>query len=132
MSHTVTLRHPAQAATILRRAAEWITRRVADGRAVTLTLEDERRSLPQNRHIHPVVKKLAVKLGRPTDVESLRKLRYLLLEHWRHETGRAPIFERSLDGLRWVSVDKGTSDLDKPDCSEFIDWMLAKDVEICA
>ena len=127
MSHTITLRTPAQADSILSRAAEWIRRRVSDGRAVVLTLEDERRSLPQNHHIHPVVRRLAKALGRPTDEESLRRLRYLLLEQWRHETGRNPMFERSIDGLRWVSVDKGTSDLDKPDCSEFIDWLIEQE-----
>jgi hypothetical protein len=32
-----------------------------------------------------------------------------------------------MDGLRWVNVDTGTSDLDKPDCSEFIEWMLSQE-----
>ena len=75
---------------------------------------------------------LAKALGRPTDVESLRQLRYLLLEQWRHETGRPPMFQRSYDGMRWVCVDKGTSDLDKPDCSEFIEFLLAQEAEVTA
>jgi hypothetical protein len=52
-------------------------------------------------------------------------LRYLLLEQWRNETGKPPMFQRSYDGQRWVAVDKGTSDLDKPDCREFIEFLLA-------
>jgi hypothetical protein len=97
-----------------------------------VTVSPPTRSLSQNSMIHPVVTTLAKALGRPTDVESLRKLRYLLLEQWRNETGRPPEFERSLDGMRWVVVNKGTSDLDKPDCSEFIEWMLAQEAEVTA
>ncbi len=79
-----------------------------------------------------MVEKIATLLGRPTDKESLRQLRYLLLEQWQHETNRPPMFQRSYDGQRWVSVNKGTSDLDKPDCSEFIEWMLATESGLTA
>lgn len=95
-------------------------------------IEPPKRTLDQNSLIHPTIATLARALGRPTDVESLRQLRYLLLEQWRHETGRPPMFQRSYDGLRWVSVDKGTSDLDKPDCSEFIEFLLAQEAEVMA
>lgn len=126
MSHTVTISNAQHAASVLASASEWIKRRVMAGRSVRLTVAEQKRTLPQNALIHPTVKELAKTLGRPTDVESLRKLRYLLLEQWRHETGRAALFERSFDGLRWVEVSTGTSELDKPDCSEFIDWMMAQ------
>ena len=89
-----------------------------------------KRTLDQNSMIHPVVTNLARMLNRPTDTESLRQLRYLLLEQWMHETNRPPMFQRSYDEQRWVSVNKGTSDLDKRDCSEFIEWMLAQEAEI--
>ena len=127
MTHTATLHTWPQAAAIIERASEWIRRRVEAGKPVRLTLAEQRRTLPQNSMVHPVVAVIAKKLGRPTDREALRKLRYLLLEQWRFETGRAPMFERSFDGLRWVAVDSGTSDLDKPDCSEFLDWLVAQE-----
>lgn len=95
-------------------------------------IEPPKRTLDQNALIHPTIATLARALGRPTDVESLRQLRYLLLEQWRHETGRPPMFQRSYDGLRWVCVDKGTSDLDKSDCSEFIEFLLAQEAEVTA
>ncbi len=126
MTHTVTISTAQHAASVLASAAEWIKRRVMAGRSVRLSLSEERRTLPQNSLIHPTVAELAKAMDRPTDKESLRKLRYLLLEQWRAETGRMPLFERSIDGLRWVEVSTGTSDLDKPDCSEFIDWMMAQ------
>ena len=97
-----------------------------------VTVEPPKRSLDQNSLIHPTVATIAKALGRPTDVESLRQLRYLLLEQWRFETNRRPIYERSFDGARWVCVDKGTSDLDKPDCSEFIEFLLAQEAEVTA
>lgn len=123
--HAITLTNEAQAHQVMVSAWAWIKSRVSAGKPVSLQLKEQRRTIPQNQHIHPVVLKIAKTAGRATDAESLRVLRYLLLEQWRHETNRAPIFERSLDGMRWVAVSKGTSDLDKPDCSEFIDWLLA-------
>ena len=110
------------------RCADWVLREAPDGWHVIGKAPG--RTLEQNSLIHPVVEKIANLLKRPTDKESLRQLRYLLLEQWQHETNRPPMFERSYDGARWVSVNKGTSDLDKPDCSEFIEWMLATESEL--
>jgi hypothetical protein len=45
------------------------------------------------------VARIAKACNRPTDTDSLRKLRYLLLEQWRHETNRSPMFVRSYDGV---------------------------------
>jgi hypothetical protein len=88
-------------------------------------VEAQKRSLDQNSAVHPIVREIANSAGRPTDEQSLKTLRYLLLEAWRNETHRQPMYERSLDGMRIVNVDGGTSDLDKPDCSEFLDWLQA-------
>lgn len=88
-------------------------------------VEPPKRTLEQNSAIHPIVREIATAAGRQTDEESLRVLRYLLLEAWRNETRRPPLFERSLDGMRLVDVSRGTSELDKPDCSEFIEFLQA-------
>ena len=130
--HTVTIATTSQAAEIIEKAAAWIRRRVESGQRVRLPLADEKRTLAQNAHIHPVVRQIAKQIGRPTDEESLCKLRYLLLEQWRHETGRNPMFERSMDGLRWVNIAKGTSDLDRADCAEFLAWLIAESVKLDA
>lgn len=130
MSHTATLTNPAQAQDWLQRLSTWAHANLSRGKPVTIIAKEQKRSIPQNSHIHPVVTTIAKSLGRPTDTESLRKLRYLLLEQWRHETTRPPEFERSIDGMRWVCVSKGTSDLDKPDCSEFIDWLIAQEAQL--
>jgi NinB protein len=95
-----------------------------------ITIAPPGRTTDQNSLIHPTISSIAQALGRPTDKESLRQLRYLLLEQWMHETNRPPMFQRSFDGQRWVSVNKGTSDLDKPDCSEFIEFLLATEADV--
>jgi hypothetical protein len=127
MSHTATLTNTAQAADWLQRLTTWAHANLQRGKPVTIVAKEQKRTLPQNSKLHPTIGEIARKLGRKTDTESLRVLRYLLLEQWRFETGRAPAFERSMDGLRWVSVNAGTSDLDKPDCSEFIEWLIAQE-----
>jgi hypothetical protein len=88
-------------------------------------VEAPKRSLAQNDAVHPLVRQIAREAHRDTDEKSLRTLRYLFLEAWRNETHRQPMFVRSLDGMRMVNVEGGTSDLDKNDCSEFLDWLQA-------
>jgi hypothetical protein len=95
-----------------------------------VTVKAPGRTVDQNSLIHPVIARIAKAINRPLDVESLRQLRYLLLEQWMHDTNRPPMFQRSYDGQRWVSVNKGTSDLDKPDCSEFIEFLLSEEAQL--
>ena len=90
-----------------------------------LSLMKEQRTSPQNRHIHPLVAEIATKAGRPTDKDSLDVLRWLLVEAWRHETGKPERWERSLDGKRVVNVSNRTSKMDRADGSEFLDWLIA-------
>ncbi len=123
--HSTTISTTHEAQRVLASLTDWIMRKVADGRRVRLQAGEEKRTIPQNAHIHPVIREIAKEAGRPLDDESLKHLRLLMLEAWRHETGRQPKFIPSLDGLRWVDVSGGTSDLDKPDCTEFIDWLIA-------
>lgn len=132
MTHSIVLSNPQQAHQIVNQSWAWIKGRLLQGKKVTLTLAEEKRTLPQNDHIHPVIRRIAKAIGRPTDDESLRKLRLLMLEQWMNDTSRPPILERSLDGLRWVVVSKGTSDLDKPDCAEFIDYITAEEAKLYA
>lgn len=125
MSHSTILYSPKQGHDVITSLWAWLKPRLIDGKRVTLTVAEDQRSVPQNALIHPVIRRIAKVAGKPTDEASLQTLRYLLLEQWRHETERRPMFERSIDGQRWVNVDGGTSDLDKPDCTEFIEWLLA-------
>jgi hypothetical protein len=125
VNYFAVLHNPQQAHAAITALYQTLKPWLVAGTKFHLKVTQEKRSMPQNSKIHPVVREIAEGAKRPTDEESLRVLRYLLLEAWRNETGRKPMYERSLDGMRIVNVDSGTSDLDKPDCSEFIDWLEA-------
>ena len=125
MTHTATFSDWPSLDAALQRLRHWGKGRVLQGRPVTIVAKEAKRTVPQNSHIHPIVAKIAKAVGRATDDESLRVLRRLLVEQWESETGRPPQVVRSWDGLRWVDVSRGTSDLDKPECAEFIDWLIA-------
>jgi hypothetical protein len=122
--HRITLTGP-ESLEHVDKMRSWLRPRLQAGERFTLSIEAEKRSVPQNSLIHPLIREIATDSDRPRDEESLRVLRYLLLEQWRSETRRQPMFERSLDGMRLVDVSRGTSELDKPDCSEFIEWLYA-------
>ena len=132
MSHSVTLTNKAQALDALDKCRAWILRRVEMGRHVVLSLQEEQRTLPQNRHIHPLVEEIAKDIGRATDRESLDDLRWLLVEKWRHETGKPGRWIRSLDGLRMVDVSNRTSAMDKVSASEFLEWLIAEAADLDA
>jgi hypothetical protein len=119
------LHNPQQGWQLLSSVFEQIKPWLHAGHKLEVRITPERRTGPQNDKVHPVVREIAKAAGRPLDEASLKTLRYLLLEKWRYDTGRRPMFERSLDGMRMVNVDGGTSDLDKPDCSEFIEFLEA-------
>lgn len=121
MTHTVTLTDWPTAQSTLRKLADWIKARTLAGRAVVLSVADERRSKPQNDHIHPVVRRICAAIGR-TDVDYVRAL---LVEQWRHETRRPRQYQVSLDGLRMVDMSFSTAAMDKSDCSDFLDWLIA-------
>ena len=125
MTHSATLTSWNDAHPWMVRAAAWVKAHTQAGRPVVVTVARPPRTSPQNRHIHPVVERIAIKAGRPADKASLDELRWLLVEAWRHETRRPARYVPSLDGLRMVDVSNRTSALDKADASEFLDWLLA-------
>lgn len=125
MSHQIVIHTWPQASSVLAKASEWIKRRADAGKPVKLTLEEELRTDAQNRHIHPVVLRIAEAAGRPTDKQSLDELRWLLVEQWRHDNRRPGKWAKSLDGLRIVDVSNKTSRMDKADGSDFLEWLLA-------
>ena len=122
--HSITLTGP-ESLQVIDKLRSWLRPKLQAGQRFTLSIGAEKRTIPQNHLIHPLIREIAKEADRPRDEEGLRVLRYLLLEQWRSETRRPPVFEKSLDGMRLVDVSKGTSELDKPDCSEFIDWLYA-------
>ena len=123
--HTVTLRHPTQAATILQRASEWITRRVSDGRAVTLTLEDERRNNSQNALLHAILTEISQTrewAGKKRDVETWKRL---MVAAWCRAKGEQIEMLPAIDGHGFDILFRRTSKMSKAEVAELIDYVEA-------
>lgn len=126
MSHSVLITDLAQAQQIFEKALLWVNARVKRGDPVRLTLSGPTRSSPQNTAIQGLIRNIGKALI-DTDHD---RLRMLLCEQWRYETGRPGEIVKSFDGLRNVDISNRTSSRDKADASEFIDWLAAKEAEI--
>ena len=125
--HTVTIATTSQAAEIIEKAAAWIRRRVESGKRVRLTLADEKRTLSQNDHVQKIARIIAAQIGRDvSDDEDFRVFRRLLVAAWIKDTNKKRKYAISLDGEDMIDVTPGSSELDKPDCSEFLVWLIAE------
>lgn len=125
MSHTITLRDADQAEGAIARAAKWIMRRVADGRAVVLTLEDERRNLEQNALLHALLSDIASThewCGKRRDVETWKRL---FVAAWCRAKGEATEFLPALDGHGVDVVFRRTSKMSKAEVSDLIEYIHA-------
>ncbi len=91
MSHTVTLHTWPQASEVLAKAAAWIKRRAEAGKPVKLTLEEERRTSPQNRHMWAALSDVS----RQVDWYGQR----LTPEDWKHVFSAALYKQRSVPGI---------------------------------
>lgn len=121
MTHSITLYSAQQGHETLAKVWAWAKPRLIAGRKVRLSVAEEKRSLPQNDHIQRKVRDICAQVGRK-DHDTVRAL---LVEQWRHETQRPQQFVPSMDGLRMVDVSNRSSALDKPDASEFLEWLIA-------
>jgi hypothetical protein len=119
--HSITLANPQHGHQTIERLWAWMKPRLLQGRRVTLSVAEEKRSLPQNDKLQALVRDI----GRAAEYPDHDRLRLLLCEQWRHETRRPAQYAPSLDGLRMVDVSNRTSKKDRADISEFIDWLEA-------
>lgn len=123
MNHTTTLYNPAQAHEIIVKLERWAKPRLIAGHRLRLSVGEEPRSLPQNDHIQKLTRNIGLKIGN----QDHDQLRMLLVEQWRHETGRKPVHCASFDGQRLVDTGNRSSSLDRSEGSEFIEWLIATD-----
>lgn len=130
MSHTITLRNPAQAEGIIAKASEWIRRQVTSGRAVVLTLEEERRNLEQNALLHALLSEIAARhkwAGRRRDAETWKRL---FVAAWCRARGEATEFLPALDGHGVDVVFRRTSKMSKAEVGELIEYIYAWQAEM--
>lgn len=127
MSHSIVLRDMAQAHAIIRRSTEWIMRRLGDGRAVVMTLEDERRNLEQNALLHALLTDISRRrewAGKRRDPETWKRL---FVAAWCRSRGEHIEVLPALDGHGIDVVFRRTSKMSKPEVAELIDYIQAWD-----
>lgn len=127
MSHSIVLRDMAQAHAIIRRSTEWIMRRLGDGRAVVMTLEDERRNLAQNALLHALLTDISRRrewAGKRRDHETWKRL---LVAAWCRSRGEHIEVLPALDGHGIDVVFRRTSKMSKQEVAELIDYIQAWD-----
>lgn len=95
--------------------------RLAQGHKLTVSVTEPKRTLPQNEAIQGLVRSIGKKIAR----EDHDVLRCLLMEQFNHETSRPPQHVSSWDGKRLVDVSNRSSALEKPEGSDFIEWLKA-------
>jgi hypothetical protein len=128
MTHAITLFNAQQGHEVISSLWTWLKPRLLQGRSVTLSVAEEKRTLPQNDKLQKLVREI----GKAIDYKDHDLLRVLLCEKWRHETSRPAQYVRSLDGLRMVDVSNRTSNKDKGDMSEFIEWLESELADLAA
>lgn len=96
------------------------------GRKLTLTVEGEKRSLPQNAIIHAVIGEIAKQarhVGSRLDSEDFKRL---LVHQYAKDAGLdAGRIVPSLDGTGFVQLGMQTRNFTKEQASEFLEWLYA-------
>lgn len=128
MTHSITLTNPQQAHQIVNQSWAWIKGRLLQGKKVTLTLEDERRSSQQNRMMWDILwafaqQKLWIVNGRECRMDA-DDWKDTLTAAFQRETRMA----QGLDG-GVVMLGARTSKWDKARMGEFLDFLQAAAVE---
>ncbi len=103
-----------------------IKSRLQSGNVLTLTIQEDTRSLDQNAMFHALIGQIAKQaqhMGATWDIEAWKRL---LTHEWAKETGRqAGQLVASLDGKDIVQLGIQTRKFSKQEASEFTEWVLA-------
>ena len=96
------------------------------GNTLSVTVEREKRSLPQNAIIHAVIGEIAKQarhVGSRLDAEDFKRL---LVHQFAKEIGLdAGRIVPSLDGTGFVQLGMQTRNFTKEQASEFLEWLYA-------
>ena len=125
MSHTITLESPQQAHEVWTRAWQWVKGRTLQGRRVTLTLQDETRSLEQNALLHALLTEIARTnewAGKRRDVDTWKRL---FVAAWSRAKGESVEVLPALDGHGVDIVFRRTSRMSKAEVSDLIEYVSA-------
>ena len=129
MTHTTTLHNPQEAHQTLARLWTWLKPRLVAGNAYTLSIEEPRRSLPQNALLHATLQDIAARrewAGRKWETEVWKRL---LTAAWMRARGEQVIVVPALDGHGVDVVFQRTSKLSKAQMTDLIDFIHAWDAQ---
>lgn len=123
--HTITINTLDESSAKFAAAWEWAKRRLADGRRVTLSVGDEKRSLSQNDILHAICTDLAVAgvpwCGKPRNKTDWK---ILLVSGHAVATGRAAEVVPGLEG-EFVNLRESTASMTKERGSSLIEYAAA-------
>lgn len=95
------------------------------GRRLSLEIKPERRNLPQNAKLHALLSEIADKTewaGKKRDCETWKRL---MVAAWCRARGEAVELLPAIDGHGVDIVFRRTSELDKAECAELIEFVTA-------
>lgn len=134
MKHAFTLREPVQAHAVLAEIWKVIKPYLIAGHRLVLKVETEKRNLDQNAKLHAMLSEIALAkewAGKRRDAETWKRL---MVAAWCRARGEAVEFLPALDGQGVDIVFRRTSELDKAECAELIEfvqaWCAQNDVEL--
>ena len=125
--NTATLHSPQQGHELILKLWNWAKPRLADGKRLTLHIEEEKRNNEQNKLLHALIQDIASRrehAGRKWDAETWKRL---LVAAWCRARGEHVAIVPALDGHGVDVVFRRTSKLTKAECAELIDYITAWD-----
>jgi hypothetical protein len=129
MTHTTTLHNPQEAHQTLQHLWRWLKPRLLQGQRITLSVEEERRNLPQNALLHATLQDIASRrewAGRKWDVLTWKRL---CTAAWMRTRGEQVLVVPALDGHGFDVVFERTSRLSKAEMADLIDFIQAWDAQ---
>jgi hypothetical protein len=125
MTHSIVIHNAQQLGDVLQSFSRWAKARVTAGRRISLSVEEERRNLPQNAKLHACLTEISRQVtwaGRKWDVETWKRL---TVASWCRARGEALLTVPAIDGQGVDIVFQRTSKLSKAECSELLDFIQA-------
>jgi hypothetical protein len=117
--HTTTLHNAQQAHDVLRKVWEWCKPRLLAGQRLTLSIGEEKRSLPQNARMWAMLEEVS----RQVDWHGQK----LDAEDWKHIFTASLTKQRAVPGLDggFVVLGQSTSRMSKAELGELLDLITA-------
>lgn len=125
MKVTQTLRNPQQAHAVWCDLWTQIKGETLQGNRLEVTVKPERRNGEQNRKLHACIQDIAGQVdwaGQRWDVETWKRL---LTAAWMRTRNEAAVLVPAIDGHGFDVLYRRTSELDKAECADLIEYLLA-------